>query len=1176
MEAFCVNENTPLFDAESLTNGDSSTIPRVSECYQQTTLYALPAFFLLIFSPLVIYDFKKSTKGPLLRRTPTTLRIFLCGFLLVNVLIQIVYFSATFTWNQNLNPSSTSNGALPIAKFLSLLLLDISLFLALILLLGCRRFGLATSGVLFNYWLLLAVCGISRFRESIELWFGENGRDNKDYFAALLFILYYVVVVKILFISCFADHSRTDEINQKTCPEPSVSFLNRILFIWFDGIARLGNMRALIIDDLWNLPERDKSKHLTKKFERIREKQFKSYNQHKIKKVKTPLLKKNQNGIEETELLETNGYKTDYSTNKNEFKDNSSPPSLIWALFLTFKFSLFGAIFYKIIHDLLQFAPPKLLDLLLQFIETPEANIWNGIGIAVCMFLLNFIQSMFIHQYFHIMFRIGMNVRSILTSAIYKKALLLSSNARTKRTIGEIVNLMTVDIQRFQDMASWINFMWSAPFQVLLSLFFLFQLLGISVLAGLICLVAFIPINAKLSLAMRKYQQKQMTLKDERLKLMNEILNGIKVFKLYAWEESIEDRILGIRKKELQLLRRIAYVNAISSITWSCAPFLVAVSTFTAYLLLDPANNVLTPRITFVALSYFNILRFPLAMFPMIGSQAVQCNVSNKRLKTFLAEDELEPLPSNNSFGDSSLSISLRNASFSWSEEEPLFLKNLNIEIKRGSLVAVVGRIGSGKSSLLSAILGEMYCRSGTVEIDGQIAYVPQQAWIQNMSLRENILFGNTLNKQLYDVVIDACSLQQDLDSLPGGDSIEIGEKGINLSGGQKQRISLARAAYLDRDIYFLDDPLSAVDSHVGKHIFDKLIGSKNGLLKTKTRVLVTHGLSFLKYCDQIIVVKDGQVTESGSYHDLLKSSGELSEIIEEYVLKQQSTTDTNEEPDDEIMDVLDELEKIHPEKSLPRLSARRVTSESETSGKAVMPQQKESTTTIPQKKLITKIIEKEEVFTGKVKFGVYLEYLRAVGLISLTFFLCIYLLSSLLGIATNLWLAKWSDQAEKIQKGNSSFSIETKSNLVIYTSLGIAQAFTVAFGSVIMSIGMIKASRKLHQTMLKSVLRSPMSWFDITPLGRIMNRFGKDVDSLDSEIPRSFTSFLRTLLASAETLAMISYATPQFMLCVAPLAIFYGLVLRYYVSTSRQLKRLESTTRSPIYSHFQARNLFN
>uniref|UniRef100_A0A914LYZ1 Uncharacterized protein n=1 Tax=Meloidogyne incognita TaxID=6306 RepID=A0A914LYZ1_MELIC len=1164
MEAFCVNENTPLFDTESLKNGNSSTIPRVSECYQQTTLYALPAFFLLIFSPLVIYDFKKSTKGPLLRRTPTTLRIFLCGFLLVNVLIQIVYFSATFTWNQNLNPSSTSNGALPIAKFLSLLLLDISLFLALILLLGCRRFGLATSGVLFNYWLLLAVCGIPRFRESIELWFGENGRDNKDYFAALLFILYYVVVVKILFISCFADHSRTDEINQKTCPEPSVSFLNRILFIWFDGIARLGNMRALIIDDLWNLPERDKSKHLTKKFERIREKQFKSYNQHKIKKVKTPLLKKNQNGIEETELLETNGYKTDYSTNKNEFKDNSSPPSLIWALFLTFKFSLFGAIFYKIIHDLLQFAPPKLLDLLLQFIETPEANIWNGIGIAVCMFLLNFIQSMFIHQYFHIMFRIGMN------------ALLLSSNARTKRTIGEIVNLMTVDIQRFQDMASWINFMWSAPFQVLLSLFFLFQLLGISVLAGLICLVAFIPINAKLSLAMRKYQQKQMTLKDERLKLMNEILNGIKVFKLYAWEESIEDRILGIRKKELQLLRRIAYVNAISSITWSCAPFLVAVSTFTAYLLLDPANNVLTPRITFVALSYFNILRFPLAMFPMIGSQAVQCNVSNKRLKTFLAEDELEPLPSNNSFGDSSLAISLRNASFSWSEEEPLFLKNLNIEIKRGSLVAVVGRIGSGKSSLLSAILGEMYCKSGTVEIDGQIAYVPQQAWIQNMSLRENILFGNTLNKQLYDVVIDACSLQQDLDSLPGGDSIEIGEKGINLSGGQKQRISLARAAYLDRDIYFLDDPLSAVDSHVGKHIFDKLIGSKNGLLKTKTRVLVTHGLSFLKYCDQIIVVKDGQVTESGSYHDLLKSSGELSEIIEEYVLKQQSTTDINEEPDDEILDVLDELEKIHPEKSLSRLSARRVTSESETSGKAVMPQQKESTTTIPQKKLITKIIEKEEVFTGKVKFGVYLEYLRAVGLISLTFFLFIYLLSSLLGIATNLWLAKWSDQAEKIQKGNSSFSNETKSNLVIYTSLGIAQAFTVAFGSVIMSIGMIKASRKLHQTMLKSVLRSPMSWFDITPLGRIMNRFGKDVDSLDSEIPRSFTSFLRTLLASAETLAMISYATPQFMLCVAPLAIFYGLVLRYYVSTSRQLKRLESTTRSPIYSHFQARNLSN
>uniref|UniRef100_A0A1I8B942 Multidrug resistance-associated protein n=1 Tax=Meloidogyne hapla TaxID=6305 RepID=A0A1I8B942_MELHA len=1149
MESFCVNENTPLFAAENrLTNGNSSTIPRISECYQQTTLYALPALFLLLFSPLVIYDFKKSTKGPLLRRTPTTLRIFLCGFLLINVLIQIVYFSATFTWNENLNPSLASNGALPIAKFLALLLLGVSLFLALILMLGCRRFGLATSGVLFNYWLLLAVCGIPRFREAIELWFGGSGED-KDHFAALLLILYYVVVLKISFISCFADRSRNDEINQKTCPEPSVSFLNRILFVWFDSIARLGNMRALIIDDLWQLSERDKSKHLTTKFEKIREKQFNSFNQRKIKRrVKPPLLKKNQNGIEETELLKTNENKSEYSTNKNEFKENSSPPSLIWALFLTFKFSFFGAIFYKIIHDLLQFAPPKLLDLLLQFIETPEANIWNGIGIAICMFLLNFIQSMFIHQYFHIMFRVGMNIRSILTSAIYKKALLLSSSARTKRTIGEIVNLMTVDIQRFQDMASWINFLWSAPLQVLLSIFFLFQLLGISVIAGLICLVAFVPINAILSLAMRTFQQKQMALKDERLKLMNEILNGIKVFKLYAWEDSIEDRILAIRKKELQLLRRIAYVNAISSMTWSCAPFLVAVSTFSAYLLLDPANNVLTPRITFVALSYFNILRFPLAIFPMVGSQAVQCNVSNKRMKTFLAEDELKSLPSNNSFGDSSLAISLRNASFSWSEEEPVLLKNLNIEIKRGSLVAVVGRIGSGKSSLLSAILGEMYCKSGTVEIDGQIAYVPQQAWIQNMSLKENILFGNSFNKQSYDVVIDACSLQQDLDSLPGGDSIEIGEKGINLSGGQKQRISLARAAYLDRDIYFLDDPLSAVDSHVGKHIFDKLIGSENGLLKAKTRVLVTHGLSFLKHCDQIIVVKDGQVTESGSYHDLLKSSGELSEIIEEYVMKQQSTTDISEEPDDEMMDVLDELEKIHPEKSLPRLSARRVTTESETSGKTSI-QQKESITTIPQKRPTAKIIEKEEVLTGKVKFGVYLEYLRAIGWISLTFFIFIYLFSSVLGFACNLWLAKWSDQAEAIQKGNSTFSNETKSNLIIYTSLGIAQAFTVTFGSIIMAIGMIKAGRKLHQAMLKSVLRSPMSWFDITPLGRIMNRFGKDVDSLDSEIPRSFTSFLRTLLASAETLAMISYATPQFLLCVTPLAIFYGLVLRYYES---------------------------
>ncbi|KHJ86326.1 ABC transporter, ATP-binding protein [Oesophagostomum dentatum] len=397
-------------------------------------------------------------------------------------------------------------------------------------------------------------------------------------------------------------------------------------------------------------------------------------------------------------------------------------------------------------------------------------------------------------------------------------------------------------------------------------------------------------------------------------------------------------QVLEIRKREINVLKRLAFLNAATTLSWACAPFLVAVLSFALFVTIDPDNNILTPQVTFVALALFNILRFPLAIFAMIFSQAVQCRVSNKRLRAFFAEEEMDSNAVSNRRSEEALRI--ENGTFSWEAGEGSeTLQNINLSVKRGQLVAIVGKVGSGKSSLLQAILGEMNKTSGSVNVSGSIAYVPQQAWIQNLTLRDNILFSRPYDRLFYDKVVDACALRQDLASLPAEDFTEIGEKvglegrgispaifsvqGINLSGGQKQRVSLARAAYSHADIVLLDDPLSAVDSHVGKHIFEHVISTGTGLLSNTTRILVTHGLHYLKYCDKVVVMLDGKISEMGTYQELIARQGAFSEFLEEFLVEETkkrgrsvSFGETEKSLDslaEDVSEILQEMEKVSP-----------------------------------------------------------------------------------------------------------------------------------------------------------------------------------------------------------------------------------------------------------------------
>ncbi|VDM22833.1 unnamed protein product, partial [Wuchereria bancrofti] len=653
----------------------NSTVPHVTNCAESSILVLIPLIFLITFSPLILYDLKKSRHPPLELYSPTVARIILCFLLVMNRLTATII--NLITWLQT--PLTYQPYSI-----MSCCWQTVTYCLCLLLLIAYRNRGLVTSGVLFNFWLLTAICAFPELRRRAAYAEDFTGIQDKNEVSVkyVLYIIYYAFILFEVFLSCFADKPRYWMKDEKLCPEDNCSYLNKITFNWFHSLAARGFRRPLEVNDLWRLRLHEESENLMKKFKRYWVPAVNAYYKKKRAAEQSTSLKK---------------------------LSPKTQPSLLWALTKTYRWTILSGAAMKFVFDVLNFVSPQLLSALISYIEDMKRPLWMGIAISFAMFAVAL-------------------------------ALMLSNTARKNRTVGEIVNLMSVDVQRFQDIASFIMLFWSAPFQILLAIYFLWRLLGIAVVAGLTVLFATIPLTSYISLRMKNCQGRQMKLRDERLKFMSEILNGIRIIKFYAWEKSMQQLVLEIREKEIAVLREIALYNAAISLTWSCAPFLVAVVTFGLYVKIDPQHNQLTPQVTFVGLSLFNLIRFPMTIFPLIFSQGTQCSVSNTRLKSFLSDDEMQlSVVDRISSGDYALSI--ENGNFSW-DNNKVTLNNINLKIKKGELVAIVGKVGSGKSSLLSAILGEMDKLDGSVDVVGSIAYAPQQPWIQNLSLMDNILFG--------------------------------------------------------------------------------------------------------------------------------------------------------------------------------------------------------------------------------------------------------------------------------------------------------------------------------------------------------------------------------------------------------------------------------------------------
>ncbi|XP_037086606.1 multidrug resistance-associated protein 1-like isoform X1 [Pollicipes pollicipes] len=1166
--------------------------PDFTSCFERTALVWVPCGFLWLFSPIETLFILRSND----RFIPWTI-LNICKYLFAVILLASQLGSLIFAVKQH------SDGAdILSVDIYTPVILFVTIALALIFMLFEKRCGIRTSGVLWLFWTLLTVGAAPEFRTRIMNATGEETKSQETTMF-VLYMVYFPVLFAEWFLNCWADappqHVEDEIKGDRPSPKASSSFISDITFAWFEPMAFRGWRKSLQREDLWDLNPADRCSRIVpifngfwhKLLEKSRREFWDQFGRAPPRVQKVEFTK----GTDDVA----------FSGQRRAYKRASILPALV---------STFGGWFalgviLKFVYDTLQFVNPQILSKIIGFVGDSSQPVWHGYFYAVLMVCVNMLMSAVLNQYFLVMMTTGMRLRTTLISAVYRKALVISNLARRESTVGEIVNLMAVDAQRFMDLTSYICLLWSAPFQICLAIYFLYQELGPSVFAGLSVMIILMPVNGMIANATKKLQLQQMKYKDQRVKLMNEILSGIKVLKLYAWEPSFEQQVLDIRSQEIRVLRKTAYLNAGTSFIWTCAPFVVCLASFATFVLVDPENNVLDSRRAFVSLALFNALRFPLSMLPMITISVVQANVSLTRMNKYLNSDDLDDKAVSHDTSESD-PVVVENGVFTWDPESPPCLQDISLRVKDGSLVAVVGQVGSGKSSLLSALLGEMEKAGGRVNVKGSVAYVAQEAWIQNATLKDNILFGRTLDQELYKQCVEACALKSDFEMLPAGDLTEIGEKGINLSGGQKQRVALARAVYSNSDIYLLDDPLSAVDSHVGKHIFESVIGPK-GMLRKKTRLLVTHGITYLPHTDLILVLKMGRVTETGEYQQLLDSKGAFSEFLLQYI------TEAGEEEDEEVGELKHQLEQKLgraelerqmsrvkresecEEGSLPELnsddlagsrqsvtsinvltrsvsvnsterngSLRRRKSGAHPAGKEEdkppPPAAPAQTEAKPNNAAGGKLIEVEKSETGRVKGEVYWYYMKAVGVVLALMTFMLYIAAQACSVGSNIWLSSWTEDAAAANDTH-----KRNVYLGVYGALGFGQAVFSVLAAFSLYTCLLGGAQLLHSILMSNVIRMPMSFFDTTPLGRTINRFSKDVDVLDNTMPMVVRGFIMTLVVVLGTFFAICYATPIFTAVIVPLLGVYYFMQLVYVSTSRQLKRLESVSRSPIYSHF-------
>uniref|UniRef100_A0A4W5NGP0 ATP-binding cassette, sub-family C (CFTR/MRP), member 4 n=1 Tax=Hucho hucho TaxID=62062 RepID=A0A4W5NGP0_9TELE len=770
-------------------------------------------------------------------------------------------------------------------------------------------------------------------------------------------------------------------------------------------------------------------------------------------------------------------------------------------------------------------------------------------GISLSTVALTVLQ---IHYYYNVL-RTGMKIRVAMCHMIYKKALCLSSAAMGKTTTGQIVNLLSNDVNMFNEVTTNLHYFWIAPLQAVVVIILLWYEIGPSFLAGVAVLLFLMPLQTMFGKLFGSLRSKTAVLTDNRIRTMNEVVSGIRIIKMYAWEKPFSALINEVRREEISKIMSSSYLRGLNMVSFFAASKIIVFITFVVYVLL---GNTISATRVFVAVSLYGAIKITVTLFfPQAIEKVFETIISIHRIKNFLLLDEIERPNMRFTLEEKKdASVEIKDLICYWDKclDAPS-LQNLSLTVKSEQLVAVIGPVGSGKSSLLSAILGELPHDKGVLRVKGQLTYTSQQPWVFPGTIRSNILFGKELHPQKYEKVLRACALKRDMELLPDGDLTLIGDRGATLSGGQKARVNLARTVYKDADIYLLDDPLSAVDAEVGRNLFKQCIC---GILKNKPRILVTHQLQYLQAADQILVLKEGHVVARGTYSELQHSGVDFTSLLKREEEEEPQTNNNHS--------------VVKHAFSQNSISSRN----SVVSHTSSMHSVKDGAEQLPADSVQT--VAEESRSEGNISATSILVMLGTVLL---------SLIAEVAYVLQDWWLAYWAGEQEKLninstviaQNGlNITQELDLGFYMGIYAGLTLA---SVVFGfarSLVMFNVLVKAAQSLHNRMFNSILRTPVRFFDwITSscpvTGRILNRFSKDISQLDSMLPNTFVDFSQSILHNIGVVVVAASVMPWILIPVVPLLIIFLFLRRYFLQTSRDVKCLESTTRSPVLSHLSS-----
>ncbi|KAK9726449.1 hypothetical protein RND81_05G216000 [Saponaria officinalis] len=811
------------------------------------------------------------------------------------------------------------------------------------------------------------------------------------------------------------------------------------------------------------------------------------------------------------------------------------------------------------VTTVVSYVGPYMISDFVDYLGGIEAFPHEGYILAAIFFSAKLVETLATRQWYVGVDILGMHVRSALTAMVYKKGLKLSNSARQSHTSGEIVNYMAVDVQRVGDYCWYLHDIWMLPMQIILALAILYKNVGIASLATLVATIVSIIVTVPIAKVQEEYQDKLMTAKDDRMRKTNESLKNMRILKLHAWEDRYRKKLQEMRDVEFIWLRKALYSQAFITFIFWGSPIFVAVITFATCILL---GGELTAGSVLSALATFRILQEPLRNFPDLVSMMAQTKVSLDRLSTFLLDEEIQGdativLPR----GVTDIAIDIKNGAFCWDvcSAAPT-LSGIGMEVEKGMLVAVCGIVGAGKSSFLSCILGEIPKISGEVKICGSAAYVSQSAWIQSGTIEENILFGSPMDKAKYKSVIHSCALKKDLENLSHGDQTIIGDRGINLSGGQKQRVQLARALYQDADIYLLDDPFSAVDAQTASFLYKEFILTA---LASKTVIFVTHQVEFLPAADMILVLREGRIVQAGIYDELLQAGTDFNALVDAHheAIEAMDIFNHPSEESDEGSIAHNDVDDFCNETTIRTGNLVKEVQASLSSPDLKAIKEKKKAKRSKKKQLV----QDEERERGKVSMKVYLSYMAAAykGLL-IPLIILSQTLFQLLQIASSWWMAWANPQTASDHPKTSNVTI-----IVVYMALAFGSSWFVFVRALLVATFGLAAAQKLFTKMLTCIFRAPMSFFDSTPAGRILNRVSVDQSVIDLDIPFRLGGFASTTIQLVGIVGVMTTVTWQILLLVVPMAIACLWLQKYYMASSRELVRIVSIQKSPIIHLF-------